>query len=118
MTRRIEYGDIQVSAVTQAFELFLKANYVIGDDVMKALDAAALKEASPLGKHVLETLIENNRAGAEESQCVCQDTGLSVVFLTIGRRCTGGRRLEEAVTPACAKPIPKAICAIRRGEPC
>jgi len=97
--------EINVSAITQAVsELFLQANYVIGEDVMDALATAAEKEPSPLGRHVLEQLMENNRAGAEESLCVCQDTGLSVVFLTIGQEVhlTGGS-LEEAVNAGVRK---------------
>lgn len=71
---------------------------------MTALDSAARKEPSPLGRHVLEQLIENNRAGAEESLCVCQDTGMSVVYLTIGQdiHLTGGS-LEEAVNAGVRK---------------
>jgi len=97
--------EINVSAITRAVsELFLQANYVIGEDVMDALATAAEKEPSPLGRHVLEQLMENNRAGAEESLCVCQDTGLSVVFLTIGQEVhlTGGS-LEEAVNAGVRK---------------
>ncbi len=40
--------EIDVSTITQTVsDLFLKANYVIGDDVMNALDDAASKESSP-----------------------------------------------------------------------
>ena len=97
--------EINVATITQTVsDLFLKANYVIGDDLMDALDQAAQKEPSPLGKHVLEQLIENNKAGAEESLCVCQDTGMSVVFLTLGQdvHLTGGS-LEEAVNTGVRK---------------
>lgn len=91
--------EISVSQVTQKVEeLFLEANYVIGQDVMDKLEASKEKETSPLGRMALSQIIENNRIGAEESLCVCQDTGLSVVFLTIGQdvHFTDGS-LEEAV---------------------
>ena len=97
--------EIDVSTISQTVaELFLKANYVIGEDVMAALDSAAKTEPSPLGRHVLEQLIENNRAGAEESLCVCQDTGMSVVYLTMGQdvHIVGGG-LEEAVNAGVRK---------------
>ncbi len=97
--------EIDVSTITQTVsDLFLQANYVIGEDVMEALNTAAHQETSPLGKHVLEQLIENNRAGAEESLCVCQDTGLSVVFLTLGQEVhLVGGSLEEAVNAGVRK---------------
>ncbi|MDD2561291.1 MAG: fumarate hydratase, partial [Eubacteriales bacterium] len=85
--------EINVSDISRTVaNLFLQANYVIGDDVMDALGSAARHEPSSLGKHVLLQLMENNRAGAEESLCVCQDTGLAVVFLTVGQEVylTGG----------------------------
>ncbi|MGI6687461.1 MAG: fumarate hydratase [Christensenellales bacterium] len=97
--------EIDVSTITQTVsDLFLQANYVIGEDLMVVLDSAARKEPSPLGRHVLKQLIENNRAGAEESLCVCQDTGMSVVYLTIGQdiHLIGGS-LEEAVNAGVRK---------------
>ncbi|MDD3571848.1 MAG: fumarate hydratase [Eubacteriales bacterium] len=97
--------EINVSDISRTVaNLFLQANYVIGDDVMDALGSAARHEPSSLGKHVLLQLMENNRAGAEESLCVCQDTGLAVVFLTVGQEVylTGGS-LEEAVNAGVRK---------------
>jgi fumarate hydratase subunit alpha len=90
---------VQVSTITQAVkEMFMEANYVIGDDVMDKLAQARQKEPSPLGQMVLDQIMENNRIGAEDSLCVCQDTGMSVVYLTIGQdvHLTGGA-LEAAV---------------------
>ncbi|NLM85842.1 MAG: fumarate hydratase [Clostridiales bacterium] len=91
--------EVQVSTITQAVkEMFMEANYVIGDDVMDKLAQARQKEPSPLGQMVLDQIMENNRIGAEDSLCVCQDTGMSVVYLTIGQdvHLTGGA-LEAAV---------------------
>ena len=91
--------EIKVSEVTKKIkELFLKANYVIGEDVMDKLACMREAEPSPLGRTVLSQILENNRLGAEEELAVCQDTGMSIVFLTIGQdvHFTGGS-LEEAV---------------------
>ena len=91
--------EVQVSTITQAVkEMFMEANYVIGDDVMDKLAQARQKEPSPLGQMVLDQIMVNNRIGAEDSLCVWQDTGMSVVYLTIGQdvHLTGGA-LEAAV---------------------
>ena len=91
--------EIDVGQVTQAVaELFLQANYVIPEDVMNKLQESREKEDSPLGQMVLDQILENNKIGAEENMPVCQDTGMSVVFLTIGQEVhfTGGA-LEDAV---------------------
>ena len=97
--------EIDVSQVTQAVaELFLQANYVIPEDVMNKLQESRQKEDSPLGQMVLDQILENNRIGAEENMPVCQDTGMSVVFLTIGQEVhfTGGA-LEDAVNAGVRK---------------
>ena len=97
--------EIDVGQVTQAVaELFLQANYVIPEDVMNKLQESREKEDSPLGQMVLDQILENNKIGAEENMPVCQDTGMSVVFLTIGQEVhfTGGA-LEDAVNAGVRK---------------
>lgn len=62
-------------------ELFLKANYHIGKDLMNQLQKALEQETSPIGKSVLSMIIENNKIASSEEVPVCQDTGLAVVFI-------------------------------------
>ena len=53
---------------------------------MKAkIRAAAETEESPLGKEILNTLIENFELSQKKAVPLCQDTGLTVVFLEIGQ---------------------------------
>ena len=66
-------------------ELFLKANYHINQDLMKLLQQAQRKETSPIGKYVLNMIIENNKIALREEVPICQDTGLAVVFVDIGQ---------------------------------
>jgi len=66
-------------------ELFLKANYHINQDLMKLLQHAQRKETSPIGKYVLNMIIENNKIASREEIAICQDTGLAVVFIDIGQ---------------------------------
>ena len=47
-------------------ELFLKANYHINQDLMKLLQQAQRKETSPIGKYVLNMIIENNKIASRE----------------------------------------------------
>lgn len=97
--------EMHVAEITKAVaELFLEANYVIGKDVMDKLEQSRKTEPSPLGRVVLDQILENNRIGAEESLCVCQDTGISVVFLTIGQEVhLVGGSLEDAVNAGVRK---------------
>lgn len=97
--------EMNVAEITKAVaELFLEANYVIGRDVMDKLEQSRKAEPSPLGRVVLDQILENNRIGAAESLCVCQDTGISVVFLTIGQEVhLVGGSLEDAVNAGVRK---------------
>ncbi|MBA7606303.1 L(+)-tartrate dehydratase subunit alpha [subsurface metagenome] len=66
-------------------ELFLKANYHINQDLMKLLQQAQRKETSPIGKYVLNMIIENNKIALREEVPICQDTGMAVVFVEVGQ---------------------------------
>jgi len=66
-------------------ELFLKANFYINQDLMKALQQALSKETSPIGRYVLHNIIENDKIASSEKIAICQDTGLAVVFAEVGQ---------------------------------
>jgi len=66
-------------------ELFLKSNYHINKDLMDCLQEALNEERSPIGKYVLQTIIENNKIASSEEVAICQDTGLAVLFVELGQ---------------------------------
>ncbi len=66
-------------------ELFLKANFYINPDLTQRLAKTLEKETSPIGKHVLQMIIENNQIASREEVPICQDTGLAVVFVEVGQ---------------------------------
>ena len=66
-------------------ELFLKANYHIGKDLMDRLEEALKEETSETGKSVLSMIIENNKIASREQIAICQDTGLAILFVELGQ---------------------------------
>jgi fumarate hydratase subunit alpha len=66
-------------------ELFLKANFYINPDLTERLEKDLEKENSPIGKHVLQMIIENNQIASREEVPICQDTGLAVLFIELGQ---------------------------------
>jgi len=66
-------------------ELFLKANFYINPELMQRLKKALEEETSPIGKYVLNTIIENNKIASREEVPICQDTGMAVVFMGVGQ---------------------------------
>jgi fumarate hydratase subunit alpha len=91
--------ELHVQKITEAVkQMCIEANQNLGEDVLNCFHQALQTEISPVGKEILEQLIENARIAREEQVPICQDTGLAVVFLEIGQdlHLTGGD-LKEAV---------------------
>lgn len=55
------------------------------EDVLEALRHAHQIEESPAGREVLEQLIENAEIARAEQMPICQDTGVTIVFVEIGQ---------------------------------
>ena len=90
---------IEVSQVTQAIrDMCIEANHFLSEDMREAFEKAVKQEESPVGKKVLGQLEENLSIAAQDMIPICQDTGMAVIFMKIGRdvHFTGGS-LEEAV---------------------
>jgi fumarate hydratase subunit alpha len=66
-------------------KLCIDANILIGEDIRRAIEAAQAAEEFPLAKSVLGTLLENADIARREGLPICQDTGMAVVFVKIGR---------------------------------
>jgi fumarate hydratase subunit alpha len=85
--------EIHVRSVTDAVrELCLTANCDLPPDVAAALARAREAEESPLGKQILEELLDNAAIARQERMPMCQDTGVVHVFVELGQdvRLTGG----------------------------
>ena len=77
---------LQTSLLTQKVkELFIEANVDIGPSLVDRLRSAMEAEASPIGKNVLAKIIANDEYAKREKIAICQDTGVSVVFIDIGQ---------------------------------
>ena len=72
--------------------LCIEATRYLPDDVLTALQRAETSEASPVGKRILGRILENAQISRDTALPLCQDTGLTVVFLEVGQdvHITGG----------------------------
>ena len=85
-------------------ELFIDAAHNLPVDVVAALQRARDSEESPLGRQILEEILENARTAREEMIPLCQDTGTSVVFVELGQEVhIAGGSLTEAINRGVAK---------------
>ena len=77
---------IKADTITQAVKkLCIDVNYYLTDDMYCALKNAVQKEESPLGKEIIQTIVENADFARKEDVPICQDTGLTIVFVEIGQ---------------------------------
>lgn len=91
--------EIHVTAITEAVAgLAVEACCRLPEDMVEAMRAARAQEPSPVGRNILDQLLENAAIAARETMPICQDTGLAVVFAEVGQdvRIVGGG-FEDAV---------------------
>lgn len=90
--------EVSASRIREAVKrLAVESNLVLGEHMVKALHLALDTEESPAGKKVLEKLIENARIAKTERMPICQDTGLAVLFVEIGRDAHVDGDLSDAI---------------------
>ena len=79
-------------------EMCIQVNQYLSDEMVKALDASARTEKSPLGKQILCQLKENLDIAGKDMIPICQDTGMAIIFLEIGQDVHfEGGSIEDAV---------------------
>ena len=90
---------ISVSEITKNIkEMCIEANHYLTPDMDKALNCAREKEASPVGKQILNQLKDNLKIAGEDMIPICQDTGMAVIFMEIGQEVHfEGGALEDAI---------------------
>lgn len=91
--------QVKTADITALVEqLCIEACCVITEDINNKFKSCLQTETSPLGKEILGTLIENARIAREERSPMCQDTGMTVVFVRMGQnvQITGGF-IEDAI---------------------
>lgn len=91
--------EIQASTITEAVaRLCVEANYHITPDIRDAFVRARSCENCAVAREVLDQLTLNADIAAEGELPICQDTGMTVVFVDLGQdaHITGGA-LRDAI---------------------
>ena len=90
---------VNVADVTDAVaRMAVEANTTLPGDLIAALEAAREREASSVGRRVLDQILANDKLAAAEGVPACQDTGLAVFFVTLGQEvCLQGGGLIDAI---------------------
>ena len=79
-------------------DLFIEANTCLGADIRHALVTGRAYETDPMPREVLKIILENADIATKEQIPICQDTGMAVVFVSMGQDvCITGGSLSQAI---------------------
>ncbi len=91
--------EIHTDSITENIkEMCMQVNICLSGDVKTTILESREREESPLGRQILGQLEENMKIAGETGIPICQDTGMTVVFLKIGQDVhIEGGFIEDAV---------------------
>lgn len=79
-------------------QMCIEANLILSEDMKEAVKKATKQEKSQIGKKILGQLEENMEIALKEQIPICQDTGMTTVFISIGQDVhIEGMNIEEAI---------------------
>ncbi|MCL2392767.1 MAG: fumarate hydratase [Oscillospiraceae bacterium] len=78
-------------------EMCVRANCVLPEDVRECITAGMEKEQWPAAKTALKHIIENFEIAQREQMPICQDTGVTCVFVEMGQDVLVEGDLSEAI---------------------
>jgi len=84
-------------------KLAIDANYYLPADIYNVLKNSWQTEESPLGREMLSQLLENADIARNENMPICQDTGMTVIFMDIGQEVHVDGDLWAAVNAGVAR---------------
>jgi fumarate hydratase subunit alpha len=78
--------DVSAEEITRVVrELCMEICYRVPPEMVELMRRAREREESPLGRQILDQLLENQDLAAEGEYPYCQDTGYTVVFVDLGQ---------------------------------
>jgi fumarate hydratase subunit alpha/L(+)-tartrate dehydratase alpha subunit len=84
--------------------LYIRALKLLPDDIKDGLVRLHRSETDPTGRSVLATMVENIAVAEREDNLLCQDTGIPIYNVIIGRDVTfDGAGLKAAIRRGCAR---------------
>ncbi len=87
-----------------AKELYIRALKQLPPDIKRGFDALAQRERDAGAKRMLGTMIRNIKVAEDTDNMLCQDTGIPVYNVRIGRGVQlEGAALKEAIRAGCAR---------------
>ena len=87
-----------------AKELYIRALKLLPPDIKQGFDALAARESDSGAQRMLGTMIQNIKVAEDTANLLCQDTGIPIYNVRIGRGVeVDGFGLKEAIRRGCAR---------------
>ena len=100
MTLRIDPARVEEAAK----ELYIRALKMLPPDIKRGFDALAARETDATAKSVLGVMVRNIAVAEQTNNLLCQDTGLPIYNVTIGRGVVlDGVALKTAIRRGCER---------------
>jgi len=85
-------------------ELYIRALKMLPPDVKRGFERLDRTETHPTGKAILGTMIRNIRVAEDTNNLLCQDTGIPIYNVAIGRGVeVDGYALKQAIAKGCER---------------
>ena len=100
MTLRIDPARVEEAAK----ELYIRALKMLPPDVKRGFDALVARETDTTAKSVLGVMVRNIAVAEQTDNLLCQDTGIPIYNVTIGRAVVvDGVALKAAIRKGCER---------------
>src|SRR5574340_508065 len=87
-----------------AKELYIRALKILPPDIKEGFKQLDSGETNPMAKQLLGTMMRNISVAEDTNNLTCQDTGVPIYNVTIGRNVqVDGADLIRAITKGCAR---------------
>lgn len=87
-----------------ARELYVRALKILPPDIKEGFGRLAASETDPTARRVLGTMITNIKVAEDTQNLLCQDTGIPIYNVTVGRGVeVDGAELKRAIRRGCAR---------------
>ncbi|NQU59618.1 MAG: fumarate hydratase [Rhodospirillales bacterium] len=96
---------IEMEAVEEAAKLlYIQSLKVLPDDIKEGFQRLEMTETNATAKAIIKTMIENISVAEKENNLLCQDTGIPIYDISIGRNVDiDGYALKEAIARGCER---------------
>lgn len=90
--------NIEAEKITQEVKrLCIEANYYLSKDIKDRLEEARKKETFKIAQDILDKILLNADIAKNENMPMCQDTGMTCVFVELGQEVHINGNLKDAI---------------------